>query len=213
MLLAANYSKQVARLFGFLALGEQLSRDCARKQAKLATDPGMRRFLLMQARQEAFHKRLFDGAILYLAPRGIHRPPSLMPLERYHSLIERALHQRKLTETLLAQQVLLEGLGEVLLHRIDQGMTDRRMGLERLRRLVLAQEHAHHTFGQRRIERHISAEDDARESLRRHTEVYLLLIEQMFSDLLEFFEFFDEDPQTYLSDLRRSLPQWLGTGG
>ena len=94
MLLAADYRKRAARLFSFLALGERLSRDCARKQAKLATDKAMRRFLLMQARQEAFHNRLFESAVLYLTPRGIHRPPSLMSLTNYRDLIERALQGR-----------------------------------------------------------------------------------------------------------------------
>ena len=211
MLLAADDRKQVARLFCFLALGEQLSRDCARGQAKLTSDRAMRRFLLMQVRQEAFHKRLFEGAILYLAPRGIHRPPSLSPLARYRQMIERALHEGNLAETLLAQQVLLEGLGEVLLDRIDQGMTDRGMGLARLRRLVLAQEHTHHAFGLRRIERFIDTQNHSRDRLRRRTQEYLYLIEEIFTELMEFFEFFDEDPQAYMSDLRNGLPESLRT--
>jgi hypothetical protein len=211
MLLAADDRKQAARLFGFLALGEQLSRDCARGQAKLAPDKAMRRFLLMQARQETFHKRLFEGAILYLAPRGIHRPPSLAPLTKYRQLIEQALHEGNLAETLLAQQVLLEGLGEVLLDRIDQGMTDRGMGLERLRRLVLAQEHTHHAFGLRRIERFIDTQNHARDKLQRRTQEYLYLIEKIFTELMEFFEFFDEDPRAYVSELRNGLPESLRT--
>ena len=209
MLLAADYRKQSARLFSFLALGEQLSRDCARKQAKLTNDKAMRRFLLRQARQEAFHKRLFEGAVLYLAHRGIRRPPSLLPLTRYRQLIERALHEGDLAETLLAQQVLMEGLGEVLLGRIDQGIADREMGLERLRRLILAQEHAHHAFGLRRIERYIVPQNPTHIRLEQRTQEYLGLIEQIFTELSEFFEFFDEDPQAYMSSVCADLPESL----
>ena len=61
----------IARLLTFLEQGERLAHDCARAQAGLARDGKMRRFLLGQARQEAVHAIVFQGAITWLAPRHL----------------------------------------------------------------------------------------------------------------------------------------------
>jgi hypothetical protein len=53
----------IARLLTFLEHGERLANECAKAQAALAPDSGSRRFLLSQARQEAAHGIVFQGAI------------------------------------------------------------------------------------------------------------------------------------------------------
>jgi ribosomal protein L10 len=44
-------------------------------------------------------------------------------------------------------QLVLEALGEILLNRLDTGLERHGVGLQRLRRLLRAQEAAHHAFG------------------------------------------------------------------
>ena len=55
MLVRSDERVSFARLQQFLEQGEHLARDCAKAQAALAREMGMRRFLLGQARQEGYH--------------------------------------------------------------------------------------------------------------------------------------------------------------
>src|SRR5712691_8943519 len=107
----------------------------------------MRRFLAGQARQEALHAAVFQGAIAWLAPRHLSACPLLPALERYRALIEDAIRRGRFLETVLAEQVILEGLGEAILGRIEAGLVKRKAGFSRLRRILLHQEEAHHDFG------------------------------------------------------------------
>lgn len=200
---------QIARLFSFLVIAERLAHDCALAQAGIAPDASMRRFLLAQARQEAFHAQVFQGAVRCLAPRGISSGPSLLPMTRYRALLEDAIRRRDIPETLLAQQVILEGLGDVVLDRIDAGMTDRGMGFARLRRTLLNQEHAHHIFGLRRLERLINTGRASAATLRERGKEYLALTDEILAVQGDLFEIFDEDPTAYASAVRAHLPIWL----
>jgi hypothetical protein len=149
MQLAPQERKQLGRLLGALIAGQDLARDCARAQAELARDPTMRRFFLAQARQERFHGGVFRAFALSLS--GAADFLNSRPLARYRRLVEDAVARGDLGETLLAQQVILDGLGEVVLTHLDRGMGERGMGVMGLRRLVLHQEQAHHSFGLRAI--------------------------------------------------------------
>ena len=210
MLLAPDENTKVARLFSFLMLGEQVAHDCARAQTKIVTDSAMRRFLRAQVRQEAFHTKVFECGVLWLVPRGIRRCPALAPMNAYRRRLEETLGDGNFAETLLAQQVLLEGLGDVVFNRINQGMTDRGLGFTRLRRIILRQEHTHHTFGVRCLEKLIAMDDTLVERLRAAFPEYLILIEAMLDTLQGLFEFFDEEPGHYMSELQGELPDWLG---
>ena len=200
---------EIARLFGFLVIAERLAHDCALAQAAIAPDSSMRRFLLAQARQEAFHARIFQGAVSCLAPRGISSGPSLLPMTRYRALLEDAIRRRDIPETLLAQQVILEGLGDVVLDRINAGMTERGMGFARLRRTLLNQEHAHHIFGLRQLEQLINTGRASAATLRDRGKEYLALTDAILAVQGDLFESFDEDPIAYASAVRRHLPSWL----
>ncbi len=200
---------QIARLFGFLLVAERLAHDCALAQAAIAPDSGTRRFLLAQARQEAFHARVFQGAIACLAPGGISNGPSLSPMTRYRALLEDAIRRRDFPETLLAQQVILEGLGDVVLDRISAGMTQRGIGFTRLRRTLMNQEHAHHVFGLRRLAQLIATGGASAVTLRERGKEYLALSEAILAALGDLFETFDEDPTAYVSAARHHFPSWL----
>ena len=200
---------QIARLFSFLVVAERLAHDCALAQAAIAPDPSMHRFLLAQARQEAFHARVFQGAVNCLAPRGVSSDPSLLPMSRYRALLEDAIRRRDIPETLLAQQVILEGLGDVVLDRINAGMTERGMGFARLRRTLLNQEHAHHIFGLRQLEGLINTGRASAATLRDRGKEYLALTDAILAAQGDLFDSFGEDPIAYASAVRRRLPSWL----
>ena len=128
---------------------------------------------------------------------------------RYRALLDDAIRRRDILETLLAQQVILEGLGDVVLDRISAGMTERGMGFARLRRTLLNQEHAHHIFGLRRLEQLIDTGRASAASLRERGKEYLALTDTILAVHGDLFEAFDEDPIAYASAARRHMPGWL----
>ena len=209
MLVHPDERVPLARLLQFLEHGERLAHDCAHAQAALAPDAGARCFLAGQARQEALHAAVFQGAVLWLAPRHLGVCPVLPPLERYRALVEEAIGERRFAETLLAGQIILEGLGEAILKRLEAGLVKRRAGFGRLRRILLHQEEAHHAFGRRALERTIEAGQASPEALRECAQKYLAVADEMVLALGDLFASIDEDADAYMKDARSSLPSWL----
>jgi len=199
----------IARLLTFLEHGERMANECAKAQAEMAPDAGSRRFLLSQARQEAAHALVFQGAIAWLAPKHLGDVPFLPALEEYRAILNDALRRRDLLETLLAEQVILEGLGEAILTRIETGLAKRAAPFGRLRRLLLQQEEAHHGFGRRALEKAMGEGHIEAETLRRRAQDYLALTDQMVLTLSDLFESIDEDPCAWARDVRKFLPSWL----
>ena len=209
MLVHHDEKVPIARLLTFLAHGEQLANECAKLQAALASDSGSRRFLLNQARQEAAHALVFQGAIAWLAPRHLGDAPFLPALEEYRQRLNDALARKDLLETFLAEQVILEGLGETILTRIEEGLVKRAAPFGRLRRMLLQQEEAHHGFGRRMLERAIAEGRIDAATLRHRAQDYLALTDQMVLALSDLFESIAEDPTAWAQDVRKFLPPWL----
>ena len=209
MLVRPDEKVPIARLLTFLEHGERMANECAKAQARLAPDAGSRRFLLSQARQEAAHALVFQGAIAWLAPRHLGDAPFLPALEEYRQLLDDALARQDLLETFLAEQVILEGLGEAILTRIEEGLAKRAAPFGRLRRILLQQEEAHHGFGRRMLERAMAEGRVDAETLRRRSQDYLALTDQMVLTLSDLFESIAEDPTAWANDVRKFLPAWL----
>jgi GNAT superfamily N-acetyltransferase len=199
----------IARLLTFLEHGERMANECAKAQAALAPDVGSRRFLLSQARQEAAHAVVFQGAIAWLAPRHLGDAPFLPALEEYRTRLNDALARQDLLETFLAEQVILEGLGEAILTRIEEGLAKRAAPFGRLRRILLQQEEAHHGFGRRMLERAMAERRTDAETLRLRAQDYLALTDQIVLTLSDLFESIAEDPTAWAQDVRKFLPEWL----
>jgi hypothetical protein len=199
----------IARLLTFLEHGERLANECAKAQAALEPDPGSRRFLISQARQEAAHALVFQGAIAWLAPRHLGDTPFLPALEEYRKILNDALVRQDLLETFLAEQVILEGLGEAILTRIEEGLVKRAAPFGRLRRMLLRQEEAHHGFGLRMLERAMVEGRIDMETLRRRAQDYLALTDQIVLTLSDLFESIAEDPTAWVQDVQKFLPEWL----
>lgn len=209
MLVRPDERVPIARLLTFLEHGEHLAHDCARAQAALAPEHGMQRFLLSQARQESAHAWVFQGAIAWLAPRHLGDSPFLPALEQYRTLLEDALRRRDFPETLMAEQIILEGLGEAILARIEEGLATRSAPFGGLRRMLLHQEEAHHDFGRRMLDRAFAAGATSPEYLQGRAQEYLALTDRMVSALGDLFESIDEDPQLYMERAKSYLPPWL----
>ena len=207
--MGTNERKAQALVFTVLAAGEALAHDCALGQARLTSDPRQRRFFQAQARQEALHRRVFEGAVLWLEPKGVGTPADLTHISAYRKLTESALGRGDLAETLLAQQVVMEGLGEAVLERVDKGLSARGFGFGALRRMLLRQEHAHHVFGVRQLKRLVCEDHVSRTQLRAQASIYQALSAEMLRAQAPLFAFFDEDPQVYAREARRDLPAWL----
>ena len=199
----------IARLLQFLRDGEYLASDCARAQAELTLDSGMRRFLRSQARQESYHAIVFQANIAWLAPRHLGTCPLLPPMGRYRVLIEDAIRRGDLAETLMAEQIILEGLGEAILVRIEEGLAKRNAPFERLRRMLLQQEEAHHGFGCRTLDRMFAAGVTTPEVLWDRGQEYLGLTHAMVATLADLFTSIGEDATAWAADVGLYVPKWL----
>jgi hypothetical protein len=196
--LSAETRRQLARLFVALEYGEHLAHRCARQQAMIAADRGSRCFLTGQARQEAFHATLFRRAVHALdAARPFDLPNGL---RRFGVRLEAAMLRADFTETVVGQQLVLEGFGGVILARLNAGMDRQGIGLRRMRRMVPQQEHGHHAFGEK--------------FLAAQLETGATTIERLtgIAEMSDVFGVLDEDPQDYRSAFERSLPAWLHAG-
>ena len=208
MLVSHDERVPIARLLTFLEHGERMAHDCAKAQAGLSADPATRRFLLNQAKQESMHAMVFHGAIAWLAPKHLGDTPFLPALEEYRAILDEALARRDLTETFLAEQVVLEGLGEAILTRIEQGLAKRAAPFGRLRRVLLHQEEAHHGFGRRQLERAIERGETDVTDLNQRAQRYLALTDGMVFTLCDLFDSIDEDATAWAQDVRTFLPDW-----
>ena len=200
---------QAARLFSFLTLGEELAHFCAKEQAGRVENQNMRRFFKTQTRQEHYHRIIFQRGVLILTPKGCSCDPVQKPMQEYKNLLVDALKDNNLAETLLGQQVLLEGLGETVLENIDYGMRNRKFGFQRIRHVVLSQEHAHHQFGLRKLNEWVREDESKKQALSLRVQDYLHLIEQMLISLQDLFEYFNYDAMQYLGDVQHKLPDWV----
>ena len=209
MLILPGERVPIARMLVFLEYGERMAHACARSQAALAPDSKIRRFVTTQSRQEAMHAVIFRGAIGWLAPRHLGDAPFLPALEEYRRLLTEALERGDWLESILAEQVILEGVGDAILTRMEAGLDKRRAPLRRLRLMLLHQEEAHHEFGRRLLERAMADGTVDLKGLRRRTQDYVVLTESMVLTLCDLFETIDEDASAWAADVRTFLPSWL----
>lgn len=200
---------QSARLLCFLALGEEIAHHCAKEQAKQSDNRSIQRFLNSQARQEKYHQIMFKRGELLLTPKGSPCGPAKKPLLEYKQLLDEAIAKQDFAETLLGQQVILEGLGEVVLENIDNGMSNRNFGYKKIRHLILNQEHAHHYFGIRKLNQIIRDDPNAQIRLSTRVQDYMQLTENMLEGMHNLFAYFNYDSSNYFHQVQNKLPAWI----
>lgn len=208
MVIAPDEKRSAARLFALLRSGERVAEDIARRQSKLVEDRLVQRFFRSQARQEAFHTHVFQGAIHFLSPRGV--PDRDLPAMRdFRTLLDDAVGRGDFAESLLGQQVILEAVGEVLLAAIDRGLQQRGLGFRRLRRVILAQEAAHHATGDRLLNNALADDPNVKTRLAQRASAYLELVDDMFADGAPLFAAFNQDVDNYRARVHDKLPEWV----
>ena len=211
MLIKSGEHIPLSQLLTFMMLGEQLAHDCAQAQVSLTPERGMQTFLARQARQEGYHAIAFQGAIRWLTPHLRHPLPISKHMNTYRELLEAAIDRHDLAETLLAEQIILEGLGEAILKKIEAGLLKRGAPFKRLRRMLIHQEEAHHQFGLRVLSKMLERGEESHDSLHDRAQEYLPLAKMLLFSAQDAFYSIDEDPQEYWDDFYHLLPAWLHT--
>ncbi len=203
MHIGKDEKQQIAQILSFFLSGEKLAHRCAKRQARMCDDIDMRRFFITQSRQEKFHAAVFQSAIMWLAPKGI-RCPAQKQMKNYEKILIDATRSDDLSSSIIGLQVILEGMGEVALSHFNNGICQRGLGYEKIRNAILIQEDRHHEFGLHYIETNKIA-------LQQYNQenIYLSLIEDIFTSLEPLFEFFSEDSNDYLSEFHHNLPVWM----
>ncbi len=209
MLIKSGEHAHLAQLLTFMVLGEQLAHDCAKAQVPLASERWMQTFLASQARQEGYHAIIFQGAIRWLAPKTAQSSTISDHMNHYRHLIEKAMVRQDFAETILAEQIILEGLGEAILKKIEVGLVKRGAPFQKLRRMLIHQEEAHYQFGLRTLSKMIEKEDESYDALRHRTPEYLRLAKLLLFSAQDAFHSLDEDPQDYWDEFQHNLPTWF----
>ena len=211
MLVNHQERRPIVELLYFLEIGERLAHKCAAAQAAMAPTSKMRQFLEGQAKQEALHATIFQTAGRWIAPRYRNRPSTLQPFEEYTTLLIDTLKRKDFYESILAEQVILESLGEAILSKIEDGLQNRNAPFRRLRKILLYQEAAHHGFGERVLEQAMANDILTKKELDEKAVPYLELSRAMVLGLKDLFEEIEEDPREYLAIQQQYLPPWLVT--
>jgi len=207
MYLQPEINYQVKRLFTALEYGERLAHDCAHRQACLIKDKGMRRFLLMQSRHEAFHAKFFRHASSYLGTNHTGKVPASLTL--FGNKISAALDRKDIVESIVAQQIVLEAFGGAILERLNVGLDNKGVGLRKLRRMLLQQEKSHQAFGDEILRQQLTAGSTTIETLQTFSREYLQIAENIIIEMSDVFICLDEDPDDYKQDIYNDLPDWL----
>ena len=198
---------QASRLFTALEYGEQLAHRCAVHQARFAESGQSACFLRAQARQEAFHARLFKQAADWSKPARRYRPPATLTAFGAH--LARAMDNRDTTECLVASQIVLEGFGEQILQRLNRGLDNLNIGFKRQRYLILQQEQSHYAFGLNALRTRFELYETTQETIRSQSGFYLQMVNRIIDEMRDIFGVLDEDADDYKDSLIQALPAWL----
>jgi len=196
------------RLLAIMAHGEHIAMEGARLQAQISSDTETRKFLTRQARHEQFHSFVFSSAADVMA--SLCGAPSNVPVPHVMALwrrqIAQATQRRQLAESLLIQQVYLEGLGQVILMQVDANLALLGDPLRSLRQLILRQEAQHHAFGLRMLAREVTQNPAVIPRLERMGRRLLGQAEELLDELAETFSAADTPHDNYIDELCAQLP-------
>lgn len=198
---------RIARLFNVLWHGERIACAIAMRQARVCRDPKARRFFALQATQEALHATVFHVAATLLATRGRSlRTPAIAVLDDYRRRLDDDLAAGDLAGSVVGLQVVLEGLGDVVLKRLNPELNCRGTRFAPWHKLLLAQEDIHHAFGCRWVKRCSGA---ALPALAASTRDYLRLGTRLLAASEELFGYGLSTAASYEAQLRATLPEAL----
>lgn len=210
MITIANPSIETEHFLFVLLAGERLAASVSAKQSKFlkSSNPKVSRFLKAQSRQESFHASVFRASLLWLNPKSSYTHKEHPILINMQKQLEDAIDHGRIEESILGLQVMIEELGECALNDLDITLEKYRFGLHKVRRIILNQEKAHHTFGERYI-----AEQKftlaSRQTLLRSCDSYLDDIDTLLADIEPALNSLNISPQDYLQRISSSIYQAL----
>jgi hypothetical protein len=111
--------------------------------------------------------------------------------------------------SVLVQQVMLETVGHVVLHRLNAELARREVGLSGLRRLILHQEDGHQAFGVARLKMSVPISASKRKSLQEQGAALWRTADGLLLELGPALEVLNEDVSDYRHDLLQALPDWF----
>lgn len=197
--------RQIAQFLAGMTRAEEISRDVSRRQAAMAADPAMRRFLVLQSRQEASHARVF-GAALRLTTRRSRCPGRLAgALSAFEARLYADLDAGRLESSLIGLQGVLEAIGAVALSAPMTELSAIGARFVPFRATLLRQEAMHHRYGRYWLARLAAGNGCAGDALHRSWREYADLGDAALSASVEIFEGFDIDQRTYLDAGRAAI--------
>jgi len=199
--------RQSTRLFIALEYGEQLAKDCALRQVSMFEDSRAKRFLKMQAKQESFHANFFSKAADFLSEKHHYKAP--VSLLKFRAKLDSALTRGDLIESLIGQQIVLEGFGEQILMRLNKSMDMHGVGFNRMRELLLKQEQSHQSFGDKTLLKLVSTDYTSRLRVQVLVDEYMHIIESIVYEMSDVFVSLDADADNYINGVKNSIPDWF----
>jgi hypothetical protein len=197
--------RPIAQFFAGMSRAEVISRDVSRRQAELAPDSAMRRFLTLQSRQEAVHAAIF-GSALRVASRRDRCPDRLADaLARLGSRLNADLDAGWLAGSLIGLQGVLEAIGAVALSAPSTELATIAARFVPLRHALLAQEQAHHRVGRYWLAQIAAGADRSDDALKCSRLEYAELGEAVLVASIEIFDGFDVEQRIYLDAGRAAI--------
>jgi hypothetical protein len=204
------------QLLSVMAWGERVAMEGATLQASIVTDSAARVFLRRQARHERFHALIFETAVAVLEhdPKlaaTCHVSSGEIPvvLHNWRGRIRRAIAQNRLAESLLVQQVFLEGLGHIILREIDAACFTGGRQIIRMRETILRQEAQHHEFGLRLLQSELERSPAMVLQLEEMGQELFAEAETLLSELSDSFAVLDAPGRNFVAELRAELPLYV----
>ncbi len=202
-------ARELARAASLLEEAERLALHAASGQAAIVRDPRAARFFALQARQEAFHARVFATTAAFLAPGPVIAHPGEAALAAYRARLDGDLDAGDLWTSVVGVQVALEALGAAVLGEVEERLVRHLPGLVPLHRVLARQEAAHHAFGLRLVERAAVRGELAAPQVRAAVAHYRPLAVGLLAACAELLDGLGDSPAPYAARFEALLPAWF----
>lgn len=202
-------ARELARAATLLEAAERLALHAASGQAAIAREPRAARFFALQARQEAFHARVFMTAAALIAPGSAVVHPGGAALGAYQAQLDCDLDAGELWSSVVGVQVALEALGAAVLGEVEGSLARHLPALAPLHRVLARQEAVHHAFGVQRVQRALASGELSAPRLRAAAGAYRPLAAGLLAACAELLEGLGASPAPYAARFEALLPEWF----
>jgi len=184
---------------------ELVAMRCTTHQASLASNKVMNKFFSVQARQEAHHALIFEKAFSWMRPKHFQRL-QYSSLNYFENKLQKSLSENNLGESIIAQQLLFEGLGEITLEKLSMAADVRGLGFQRIRNTILKQERAHHAYGEKYIDDVLNVQDSNIGTILVQCREYLELLHTTLHEMNFVLEYYGHNSESFYQSFLKQLP-------